>query len=121
MYVRDTGPYIDLVSIYDLLHTYIQDTSTVAVPPGFSAVHGAVFKEPPKHQNRPSQNPVVPRPHPLGRHKGKFVPLMSAEGKSKMTMHVPGRHPCQCLGQKHALVNNCMECGRIVCAQVCSG
>ncbi len=52
------------------------------------------------------------------RNKAKFVPLMSAEGRSKMAMHLPGRHACQCLAQKHALVNNCVECGRIVCAQV---
>ena len=51
--------------------------------------------------------------------KQKFVPLMSAEGQSRVTVQLPGRHSCQCLGQKHALVNNCVECGRIVCSQVC--
>ena len=50
--------------------------------------------------------------------KAKFVPLMSTEGQSRMAVHVPGRHPCNCLGQKHTLVNNCLECGRIVCSQV---
>ena len=51
-------------------------------------------------------------------HKGKFIPLMSQEGQSRMTPQLPGRHPCQCLAQRHTLVNNCIECGRIVCAQV---
>ena len=35
-----------------------------------------------------------------------------------MTMQFPGRHPCECLAQKHSLINNCLECGRIVCVQV---
>ena len=50
--------------------------------------------------------------------KQKFVPLMSREGQSRMAMQLPGRHVCQCLAQKHDLVNNCVECGRIVCSQV---
>lgn len=57
-----------------------------------------------------------------GRERGgrqKFVPLMSAEGQSRATVQLPGRHTCQCLGQKHTLINNCVECGRIVCSQVC--
>ena len=53
-----------------------------------------------------------------GRHKQKFVPLMSAEGQSRATPQLPGRYSCQCLAQRHTLVNNCVECGRIVCAQV---
>lgn len=48
----------------------------------------------------------------------RFVPLVSSEGLSRMAVRVPGRHPCQCLAQKHALINNCLECGRIMCAQV---
>lgn len=54
-----------------------------------------------------------------GKQKQKFVPLMSAEGQSRVIMQLPGRHTCHCLAQKHALVNNCIECGRIVCTQVC--
>lgn len=54
-----------------------------------------------------------------GRQKQKFVPLMSAEGQSRAIMQLPGRHACHCLAQKHALVNNCTQCGRIVCDQVC--
>ena len=51
--------------------------------------------------------------------KSKFVSLSSAEGASRMTVQLPGRYTCECHGQRHALVNNCIECGRIVCAQVC--
>lgn len=28
-----------------------------------------------------------------------------------------GRHKCNCEAKRHALVNNCLNCGRIVCAQ----
>ena len=47
----------------------------------------------------------------------KYVPLMSSEGQSKMIVQIPGRHTCDCLGQKHVLINNCLECGRIICDQ----
>lgn len=51
----------------------------------------------------------------------KFVPLYSSEGQARAAVKLPGRHPCECLGQKHSLVNNCTECGRIVCNQEGSG
>ncbi|XP_057300333.1 activating signal cointegrator 1-like [Hydractinia symbiolongicarpus] len=52
----------------------------------------------------------------------KYVPLYSADGKLKTdTAMLPGRHACQCLAQKHKLINNCVECGRIVCEQEGSG
>ena len=51
--------------------------------------------------------------------KQKYVTLQSTEGQTRMTMCFPGRHVCECLAQKHDLVNNCTGCGRIVCAQVC--
>ena len=51
--------------------------------------------------------------------KQKYVTLTSTEGQTRITMCFPGRYTCECLAQKHALVNNCTECGRIVCVQVC--
>jgi hypothetical protein len=30
---------------------------------------------------------------------------------------LPGRRFCECLASKHALVNNCLQCGRVVCEQ----
>ena len=51
----------------------------------------------------------------------RFVPLYGAEGQARSSVRLPGRHPCECLGQKHQLVNNCTECGRIVCMQEGSG
>ncbi|EDO46391.1 predicted protein [Nematostella vectensis] len=51
----------------------------------------------------------------------KFVPLYSKEGEARSSVRLPGRHPCECLGQKHGLVNNCTSCGRIVCDQEGAG
>lgn len=51
----------------------------------------------------------------------KFVPLYGVEGQSRTSVLLPGRHPCECLAQKHDLVNNCTDCGRIVCKQEGSG
>ncbi|KAK6057349.1 hypothetical protein COOONC_05136, partial [Cooperia oncophora] len=34
---------------------------------------------------------------------------------------LPGRHPCKCQARIHALVSNCMGCGKIVCVQEGSG
>ena len=50
----------------------------------------------------------------------RFVPFSSSEG-SRISTKLPGRHTCQCIGQKHALLNNCTECGRVVCSQEGAG
>ena len=53
----------------------------------------------------------------------KYVSLYTPEGKNKAEeiMVIPGRHGCGCAGQKHKLISNCLECGRIVCEQEGSG
>nr|XP_028561654.1 activating signal cointegrator 1 isoform X1 [Podarcis muralis] len=53
--------------------------------------------------------------------KAKYVNLYTKEGQDKLTVMLPGRHPCECLAQKHKLINNCLTCGRIVCEQEGSG
>ncbi|NXT81893.1 TRIP4 protein, partial [Zapornia atra] len=53
--------------------------------------------------------------------KPKYVSLYTKEGQDKLAVLIPGRHACECLGQKHKLVNNCLVCGRIVCEQEGSG
>ncbi|XP_054756269.2 activating signal cointegrator 1-like [Lytechinus pictus] len=55
------------------------------------------------------------------RRKTKFVSLYSQEGEARTAIHLPGRHPCECQAHKHALVSNCLECGRVVCSQEGSG
>lgn len=51
----------------------------------------------------------------------RFVPLYSKEGEARTSVRLPGRHPCECLAQKHGLINNCISCGRIVCEQEGAG
>lgn len=53
--------------------------------------------------------------------KNKFTNLYAKEGQDKLTVVLPGRHSCDCLAQKHSLINNCISCGRIVCEQEGSG
>jgi len=53
--------------------------------------------------------------------KTRFVPLYSKEGEARTSVRLPGRHPCECLAQKHGLINNCISCGRIVCEQEGAG
>ncbi|XP_028258315.1 activating signal cointegrator 1 [Parambassis ranga] len=53
--------------------------------------------------------------------KTKFVNLYAKEGQDRLAILLPGRHPCECLAQKHTLINNCTTCGRIVCEQEGSG
>ncbi|XP_030313269.1 activating signal cointegrator 1 isoform X2 [Calypte anna] len=42
--------------------------------------------------------------------KPKYVSLYTKEGQDKLAVLIPGRHPCECLGQKHKLINNCLVC-----------
>ncbi|EGD72426.1 zinc finger domain-containing protein [Salpingoeca rosetta] len=49
--------------------------------------------------------------------KVKYVDFMDKSGKSAVSDLVPGRQPCECLATTHALINNCLQCGRIVCEQ----
>ncbi|XP_042263245.1 activating signal cointegrator 1 [Thunnus maccoyii] len=53
--------------------------------------------------------------------KSKFVNLYAKEGQDRLAIVLPGRHGCDCLAQKHKLINNCISCGRIVCEQEGSG
>ena len=55
--------------------------------------------------------------------KKRYIPLTSEKGRSQFdgTARLPGRHNCNCLAQRHELINNCLNCGRIVCNQEGSG
>ncbi|XP_075713946.1 activating signal cointegrator 1 [Rhinoderma darwinii] len=53
--------------------------------------------------------------------KQKFVNLYTKEGQDRLTVLIPGSYACDCLAQKHKLINNCTTCGRIVCEQEGSG
>ena len=71
---------------------------------------GGSYKDPPLYSGKEAKKKPA-----------KFVPLYSADGEARTSVRLPGRHACECLGQKHSLVNNCTECGRIVCMQEGSG
>ncbi|EFX82942.1 hypothetical protein DAPPUDRAFT_315992 [Daphnia pulex] len=47
----------------------------------------------------------------------KQINLFSKEGQAKETITLPGQHKCECQASKHSLVRNCLECGRVICAQ----
>lgn len=52
----------------------------------------------------------------------KFVSLYGQDGSLLTdTVILKGRHRCNCQSFKHKLVNNCLQCGRIVCEQEGSG
>uniref|UniRef100_A0A1Q3F612 Putative activating signal cointegrator 1 n=1 Tax=Culex tarsalis TaxID=7177 RepID=A0A1Q3F612_CULTA len=50
----------------------------------------------------------------------KYVNLYDQEGRANVVL-LKGRHLCDCQAAKHKLVNNCLQCGRIVCEQEGSG
>ncbi|XP_013193492.1 activating signal cointegrator 1 [Amyelois transitella] len=53
--------------------------------------------------------------------KTKYVNLYSQEGKNAQVILLKGRHRCDCQASKHELINNCLQCGRVVCKQEGSG
>ncbi|XP_077300872.1 activating signal cointegrator 1 [Arctopsyche grandis] len=56
-----------------------------------------------------------------GKKKPKFVNLYSQEGQNREIVLLKGRHHCDCQASKHKLINNCLNCGRIICQQEGSG
>nr|XP_031829639.1 activating signal cointegrator 1 [Nomia melanderi] len=53
--------------------------------------------------------------------KVKYVNLYSQDGKDRSTVLLKGRHKCNCEAKKHSLINNCLNCGRVVCIQEGAG
>ncbi|GAB6025272.1 hypothetical protein CHUAL_010690 [Chamberlinius hualienensis] len=54
--------------------------------------------------------------------KTKYSPLFkSLDGYSMPVMQLPGRYKCECEATKHQLINNCLNCGKIVCEQEGAG
>ena len=99
-------------------------------PPGMVAYQKSDDSfEPPKQQagTRPKTKQKSPnkenlQPKQDKKAHSKFVPLFSKDGNVDETIvMLPGRNKCECQAQKHALVNNCIKCGRIVCVQEGSG
>lgn len=76
------------------------------------------FKENEKPGKKKESEPDSATKH---KKKTKFVNIFSPEGERKDIIFLKGRHHCDCQASKHQLINNCLKCGRIVCAQEGSG
>lgn len=53
--------------------------------------------------------------------KTKFYNFYGKDGQSNDMVMLKGRNKCDCQASKHKLINNCLNCGRIVCEQEGSG
>lgn len=71
--------------------------------------------------NAKSTNEIANAPQTGAKKKTKFVSLYGDDGKMSDVIMLKGRHSCNCEASKHQLVNNCMQCGRVVCEQEGSG
>ncbi|KAL6437121.1 hypothetical protein ACFW04_005010 [Cataglyphis niger] len=56
------------------------------------------------------------KPEKMEKKKTKYVNLLSHGD-----VLLKGRHKCNCEAKRHVLINNCLNCGRIVCAQEGAG
>eukprot|EP00123_Amoebidium_parasiticum_P021418 comp6674_c0_seq1/m.2457 comp6674_c0_seq1/g.2457 ORF comp6674_c0_seq1/g.2457 comp6674_c0_seq1/m.2457 type:complete len:601 (-) comp6674_c0_seq1:395-2197(-) len=94
-------------------------------------------QQPARQQRKPTQTGSVKQTAKLTNNvMGNTVPLLSQEekkpeggGQAKKKKHatfnamqlersvMPGRRMCECQAQRHDLVGNCLDCGRVVCAQ----
>ena len=55
---------------------------------------------------------------PVGGAKVKKGRAASARGlESVRHTMLPGRHACSCNARRHALLYNCLSCGKVICAQ----
>lgn len=78
-------------------------------------------REPNKKSKEPSQPEKPPANSETSKKKNKFVSLYDEHGKMNDVVMLKGRHLCNCEAAKHKLINNCIQCGRIVCEQEGSG
>ncbi|XP_046398921.1 activating signal cointegrator 1 [Ischnura elegans] len=68
---------------------------------------------PPPEQNSKKEQQVTG----ATKKKSKYVGLYTQEGQNKDVVLLKGRHKCLCQASKHGLINNCIQCGRIICEQ----
>ncbi|XP_055573413.1 activating signal cointegrator 1 isoform X1 [Falco cherrug] len=94
-----------------------QDTSAYAEP----SAHVEEVKTPLDLAKAQENSSGISSSSSSSKKKTKYVSLYTKEGQDKLAVLIPGRHACECLGQKHKLINNCLVCGRIVCEQEGSG
>lgn len=68
-----------------------------------------------------NENPNTQSSSTGAKKKTKYVNLYGKDGTMNDVVTLKGRHLCDCQAAKHTLVNNCIQCGRIVCEQEGSG
>lgn len=81
-----------------------------------------------KKQNPKQKTPPVaeheqspPKTSETKKKPTKYVNLYGQDGSMNDVVLLKGRHLCNCQASKHTLINNCIQCGRIVCEQEGSG
>ena len=86
---------------------------------GYGTGYGAGSAPAPAGHPDPAASAGAPKEKGKGKGKGRagYVSMYSAEGQGQLSQLMPGRQVCGCNCTKHPLVNNCVECGRIVCSQ----
>lgn len=67
-------------------------------------------------ENVQTQMQETVKPEKVEKKKAKYVNLYSHGD-----VLLKGRHKCDCEAKRHILINNCLNCGRIVCVQEGSG
>lgn len=84
---------------------------------------------PPKQNSKSSVKEDSQKPNTTSNQKKKeskpknkkYVNIYTDEGLNRQEVFLKGRHKCNCQASRHGLVNNCLECGRVVCKQEGSG
>lgn len=83
------------------------------------AISKPVEKKKGKIKLRDSSMDVV-KPEKVEKKKTKFVNLYAEDGRDRSIL-LKGRNKCDCEAKQHSLINNCLNCGRIVCNQEGAG
>lgn len=82
-------------------------------------------KSPPAEEKQPSAAAAAAATSTAAaatKKKSKFINLYTHDGQMRGdVVLLKGRHHCNCQAIKHDLINNCLNCGRIVCQQEGSG
>ena len=72
-----------------------------------------------QHTNNKPAQMVKKQPNSteLKQHVKKSRRFRKFQTENSRVPVIPGRHMCDCQAQKHELIENCQNCGRIICAQ----
>ena len=79
------------------------------------------FREETSDRHSPTTESVRGAIGPFKPRQLTYVPPCATESKTDAVILIEGRRPCMCQGQKHKLIDNCHQCGRIVCTQEGAG